>query len=158
MSEKNFWMPCLLNKRPAMDVFPTERTIHYWLPDRCGQYWAIVRAKNVLEGQECVSRGNELNPDLIPALFFVQKPVPLKGSGGYCLVFLGDIDSKWIRLLKTDLFEFTPGEAQDHLRDPEWTRTVFGGHLKTRDESGGTVVSLRTGLLESRAPQTGGDA
>ena len=158
MSEKYFWMPCLLNKNPAAVVFPTERAIHYWLPDRCGQYWAIVRARNVLEGRECVSRGNELNPDLIPAFFFVRKFVPLRGSSEYCLVFLGDLDGKWIRLCKTDLFRLTHDEAINHLRDAEWTKEVFGERLKARDESGSTVLSLRTGLLELRTPKTGGDA
>ena len=137
MPDKLFWMPCFVNKNPAVAIFPTERVIHYRFPDRCKQYWAIVQQRNVLEGAECVSRGNESNPLLFPALFLVHRPVPCQGdepdAQDYCFVYLGDIDSKWILLRKEFLFRFTGAEAIEHLRNSEWTREVFGEHLKPEE-------------------------
>ena len=155
MPEKYFWMPCLVNKHSPALTHPTELVIHYWFPDRCKVYWAIVRKNDVLEGVECTSRGNELNPSLFPALFFVASPVPYQGeepdAENYCFVYLRDIDGKWILLRKEFLFRFTEVEAVERLRDPEWTKEVFGEHLKleeSHESSAAPVLDLRIGLLK----------
>lgn len=92
MAEKQFWMPCMVNKNPSAATFLTERVIHYWFPDRHGEYWAIVQEKRVLEGVECLASGNSLNPSLFLALFLVDNPVPYQGdepeAGNYCFVYL----------------------------------------------------------------------
>lgn len=149
--EKFFWMPCFVNKRPAAAVFPTEQMIHYWFPDRLEEYWAIVQRRNVLEGPECASRGNELNSALLPALFLVHHPIHLSDDKGYCKVYLGDLDGKWIRLAGKDLFEFTAEEAGEHLRDSDWVGQAYGDKMKTDPQSGDVVLSLRTGLFKRMA-------
>ena len=155
MAEKHFWMPCVVNKNPAAATFPAERVIHYRFPDRHKAYWAIVQKRNVLEGAECTSRGNDLNPSLFPALFLVHSPVPYQGkepeARDYCFVYLGDIDNKWILLRKEFLFCFTEAEAVEHLRNPEWTKEVFGEQLKLEEGQGPSsrpVLDLRIGLLK----------
>ena len=148
--KKFYFLPIFVIKDPPGTVYPEERYIHYpWFEDRSGEHWAIVRSYDIVEGEECLSRGDELN-NLKPALISVKLR---KIADGRTVGFLGDLDEKWIARPRGEFLHLSQQEAIEKLRDPNWVRSVFGEAREATESARADevlILDLQTGLLKRR--------